>query len=142
MDKIRSSQTQSPSFAGSAAGESSDGSVSASAAIVDQVLGVQRRRRKGVGCIIKAKRKAPDTSCSTTVTGLLEQSSQVAEDHRLLRERVDTQQPELDALKVFVTHTLGQASPPPPPSPPPPSDDAEDLCRDQVFQFFFFLDFL
>ena len=58
--------------------------------------------------------------------GLLEQSSQATEDHYLLRERVDAQQHELDALKAFITQMLGQA----PPLPPPSSDDAEDLCRD------------
>ena len=118
MEEIRLSQTQPFSLTGSATGESSDTPILALAAtnelvIADQVLGIRREHRKDVGCIIKGKRKALDTSYSTVTTGLLEQSSQVAEDHRLLCERVDAQQRdnkalhhELDTFKAFITHTL------------------------------------
>ena len=94
MEEIRLSQTQPPLLVGSAAGESSDGPISAPTpidewVIANQVLGVWRGHHKDVGCIIKVKRKAPETSYSTVMTGLSEQSSQVAEDHHLLHERVD-----------------------------------------------------
>ena len=94
MEEIRSSQTQPSSSASSAAREPLDDSVSAPAAIderviADQVLGVRRGYRKGVGRIIKGRRKASDISCSSVAAGLLEQSSQAVEDHRLLRERID-----------------------------------------------------
>ena len=137
MEEIRLSQTQIPSSASSAAGyESLDDSVSAPAVIderviTDQVLGVQRRQRKVVGCIIKGRRKAPDTLSSSATIGFSEQSGQVAEKHRLLREQVYAQERELKALKVFITQTIGPPppSPPPLPSPPPSSDDVEDLRR-------------
>ena len=143
MEKIRLSQTQTPSSTGSAAShESSNDLVSASATIdkhviVDQVLGVRQGHRKGVRCIIKGRRKAPDTSSSSTVTGLSEQSAQDIEEHHLLRKQVYAQQRELKALQAFITQTIGPSLPPPP--PPPPSDDAEDLRRNQVFLFFVFL---
>ena len=80
MDEIRSSQTQPPSSAGSGTRESLDDLVSTSTAInerviADQVLRVRRGHRKGVERIIKGKKKAPDTSCSSIATGLSEQSS-------------------------------------------------------------------
>ena len=96
MEEIRSSQTQPPSSAGSAAcHKSSDDSASAPTTInerviANQVLGVRRGHRKGVRHIIKGRRNAPDTFCSSVATGLSEQSSQAAEDHRLFRERVDS----------------------------------------------------
>ena len=129
------------------AGESSNCLASAPVAInerviADKVLGVRRGHLKGVGRIIKGKRKAPDTSYSTTAFGL--EQCQVVEEHRRLAERVNAQQRdiepqhhEINVFKVFITQTLSQAQPPPPPlplpSPPPPplppSDDAEDLRR-------------
>ena len=80
MKEIRLSQAQPPSSAGSAMSESSDSLVSALAAtdeqvIADQVIRVRGGHFKGVGCIIKGKKKAPDTSYSTVVIGLSEQSS-------------------------------------------------------------------
>ena len=78
MAEIRLSQTQTPSSAGSTAGhESSDDPVSAPAAIderviADQVLGVRRGHRIGVGNIIKGRRKTLHTSSSSTATGLSE----------------------------------------------------------------------
>ena len=68
MEEIRSSQTQSPSSAGSVVGhESLDDQVLAPAAIderviTDQILGVRRGHRKGIGGIIKGIRKAPEHS--------------------------------------------------------------------------------
>ena len=110
MTEIRLSQTQTLSSTGSTAGhESSDDPVSAPAAIderviAEQVLGVQRGHRKGVGRIINGRRKALDTPSSSVVTGLSEQqSAQVAEEHRQLREQVYTQQRELEALRAFIT---------------------------------------
>ena len=78
MEKIRSSQTQPPSSAGSAMGyESSNDPVLVPAAIderviADQVLGVLQGHCKGIGHIIKGSRKAPDTPSSSIVTGLSE----------------------------------------------------------------------
>ena len=88
----------------------------------------------------------PNTFYSIVATRLSKQSSQVAEDHRLLLERVDAQQHdnealhrELAAFKVFITQTLSQAPPlPPPPSPlSSPTDDVEDLRMDYVHYFFY-----
>ena len=75
------------------------------------------------------------------MTGLSEQSAQVAEEHRQLREQVYAQQRELEVLRAFITQRIGPpplavtvTSPSPlplPPSPPPPSsDEVEDLRRD------------
>ena len=117
MAEIRLSQTQTPSLAGSTAGhESSDDPVSTPAAIderviVDYVLRVRRGHCKGVGHIIKGRRKALDTSSSLATTGLSEQSAQVAEKHRQWREQVYAQQRELEALEAFITQRIG---PPPP----------------------------
>ena len=49
--------------------------------IADQVLGVWREHRKGVGRIIKGRRKASDTPSSSAATGLSEQSVQAVEEH-------------------------------------------------------------
>ena len=86
MDEIRLSQTQPPSSTSNAVGESSDDPVLMLAAIderviANQVLGVWRGHRKGVGRIIKGKRKAPDTSYSIIAFGSSEQTSQVTENH-------------------------------------------------------------
>ena len=67
MEEIRLSQTHPPSSASSATSESSDCLVSMLVAIdeqviADQVLRVRREHCKGLGCIIKDKRKEPDTS--------------------------------------------------------------------------------
>ena len=94
MKEIRLSQTQTPSSAGSTVGhKSSDDPVSAPTAIderviADQVREVRREHRKGVGLIIKGRRKEPDTPSSLTATGLSEQSTPAAEEYRLLREQV------------------------------------------------------
>ena len=136
MEEIRSSQIQPPSLAGSAAShESSDDLASALATIdeqviADQVLGVLRGHHKGVGLIIKGRRKTPDTPSLLAATGLSEQSTQAAEEHRLLREQVYAHQRELEALKAFITQMIGPPPPPPPSLPPPSSDDAVDLRRD------------
>ena len=140
MEEIRSSQTQPPSSACSAAShESSDDPVSAPTTIderviANQVLGVRRGHCKGVRRIIKGRKKASDTPSSSIVTGLSEQSTQQVEEHRLLHELVDAQQHELEVLKAFITQTIRPPLPPPPPPPrplpPPSSDDAEDLHRD------------
>ena len=104
MEEIRSSQTQPPSSAGNVAGhESSDDPISAPTIIdewiiADQVLGVRRGHRKGVGRIIKGRRNVPNTPYSSVVTGLSNRSAQAAEEHRLLREQVYTQQHELVAF--------------------------------------------
>ena len=121
MEEIRSSQTQPSSSAGNATGhESSDDLVSVptiidECVIADQILGVRRGYRKGVGRIIKDRRKAPDTPSLSASTRLSEQSAQATEEHRLLREQVYTQRIR-----------------PPPPSPPPlpSSDNVEDLRKD------------
>ena len=134
MEEIRLSQTQTPSSSSSTVGqESSDNPISAPAiiderVIADQVLGVRRGHYKGVGWIIKGRRKASDTPSSLATTGLSEQSAQAAEEHNLLREQVCVQQRELEALKAFITQTIGP--PPPLPLPPPSSDEVEDLYRD------------
>ena len=81
MEEIRLSQIQPPSSASSAVGHKSlDDPVSAPATIdeqviADQVLSVRRGHRKGVGCIIKGRRKVPDTPSSSVATGLSEQST-------------------------------------------------------------------
>ena len=82
------------------AGESSDDPALASAAtdeqvIADKVLGVRRWHRKGVGSIVKGKRKVLDTSYSTVASG--SKQSQVAEDQHRLVERIDTQQHDIEA---------------------------------------------
>ena len=131
-----SSHTQPPSSTSSVVGhELSDDFVSAPAAIDErviaaQVLGVQRGHRKGVECIIKGRTKASDTSCSLVTTELSKQSTQATEEHRLLRERVDAQQRELDVLKAFITQMISQPQPLLPPPPPPSFDNADDLRRD------------
>ena len=143
IEEIRWSQTQTPSSVGSTADhKSSDDPVSTPAAIderviADQVLRVRRGHSKGVGRIIKGRRKAPDTPSSSTATGLSEQSAQATKEHRLLHEQVYAQQRELESLKAFITQTIGPPLrlPPPPPLPPPSFDDVEDLRRDYVFFF-------
>ena len=69
MEHIKLIQTQTLSLASSVAGESPDSPASVSAAIdewvnVDEVLGVWREHRKGVGSIVKGKKNAPNTSYS------------------------------------------------------------------------------
>ena len=148
MEQIKLTQTQSFSSASSVANESLDGPDSASTVldervIVDKVSRVRRGHCKGVGCIIKGKRKPSKTSyfivASYSTVVSRSEKSQVADDQHRFAERVDAHQRDLEAqhheinaLKAFITQTLGQAppSPPPPPPPLPPSNDAEDLARD------------
>ena len=92
IEQIKFLQTQEFSSASNVAGESSDGPVSTPTTIdekviADEVLRVQRGHYKGVGCIVKGKRKALDTSYSTIASG--SEQSQVAEDQRRLAERVN-----------------------------------------------------
>ena len=108
MEEIGLSQTQTPSSAGSTKGhESSDDSISAPAAIDERVitglvLGVRRGHRKGVGRIIKSRRKASDTPSLSVVTGLSEQSAQATEDIVYCVSKY-TLSNELEALKAFIT---------------------------------------
>ena len=133
MEQIRLTQTQALLLAGSVAHESSDGPASVPATIDEQViteevLGVRQGHRKGIRRIVKGKRNAPDTSCSTIASG--QKQSQVAEDQCRLAERVDVQQynieaqhRKINAFKAFITQVLNHALPPHSPPPPPPSDD-------------------
>ena len=78
MKQIKITQTQALSLVG----ESVDGLASAPAAIderviTDEVLGVLQGHRKGVGRIVKGKKKAPETFYSTLSSG---SQSQVIEE--------------------------------------------------------------
>ena len=91
MEEIRLSQTQTPSLVGSTVGQESYDLISTPVAIderviTDQVLGVRRGHRKGVGHITKGRRKVSDTPSSSAAIGSSEQSAQAVEEHHLLRE--------------------------------------------------------
>ena len=67
MEQNKLTQTQTFSLAGSIVGASTDSSTSAPAPtderlIADEILGVRRGHRKGVGRIVKGKGKASVTS--------------------------------------------------------------------------------
>ena len=94
MEQIKLTQTQAPFSASSVVGEFSGCSASApivvdERVISDKLLRVRRGHYKGVGRIIKGKRKASNTSNSTVAFG--SKQYQVAKDKRRLTERVDDQ---------------------------------------------------
>ena len=90
--------------------------------IIDEILRIRQEHRKGIRRIVKGKRKASMTSYSI-VSFVLQ--SQVAEEQRRLGQRIDTQQWEIDTLKVVIAQlATGQ------PQPLPLPEDAEDLTTD------------
>ena len=65
--------------------------------IADEVLGIQRRHRKGVGQIVKGKGKA--FSSSSTI---LSRSQSQVEQQCCIDERFDVQEREIEALKALM----------------------------------------
>ena len=102
MEQIKLTQTQIVSSAGSAASGSWDSPTSAPTdiderLIADEVLGVRRGHYKGTRQIVKGKEKVSSSS-STFSSGL---QSQAEQQHRF-KERLDTQQREIDTLKALI----------------------------------------
>ena len=74
MEQIKLTQTHVLFSVGSVAGESADGLASAPTAInerviADELLGVRQGDHKGVGRIVKGKKKVSETSYSTLASG-------------------------------------------------------------------------
>ena len=104
MEQIKLIKIQSLSSAGSAVGASADSPASASAAIdkrliADEVLGVRRGHRKGLGRIVKGKGKTSSTSYLTLSS---RSQSQAAEQQRRFNKRLNAQQHEIDTLKAVI----------------------------------------
>ena len=98
--------------------------------IADEVLGVRRRYRKGVGRSVKGKWKS-STSSLTFSFG----SQSQAEQQRCINERFEAQQRKIETCKVLIaqmTTVLSQ----------PPLEDDDDLGRDQFFSFSFLVQYL